>query len=173
MGILGHGSLLSGMLLFGCKVTGMLFGVIRGGLFVFLYRVGSKCSVPETLESRYERNNNCSATDTSGNESERVLRFVYIDASCPEGEEWCSEKAACSSPLLCLPTTLDRAVYVPQVAPYTPPVDAQAPVLLLIQLPGDSAISPVVPGPHILESWVTGGQVLLGLTSLHSKLYML
>ena len=121
MGILGHGSLLSGMLLFGCKVTGMLFGVIRGGLFVFLYRVGSKCSVPETLESRYERNNNCSATDTSGNESERVLRFVYIDASCPEGEEWCSEKAACSSPLLCLPTTLDRAVYVPQVA-RTPPL---------------------------------------------------
>lgn len=127
----------------------------------------------EILESRHERNNDCSATDTSGNESERVLRFVYIDASCPEGEEWCSEKAACSSPLLCLPTTLDRAVYVPQVAPYTPPVDAQAPVLLLMQLPGDSAISPVVPGPHILESWVTGGQVLLGLTSLHSKLYML
>ena len=46
------------------------------------------------------------------------------------------------------------------MAPYVPPVDAQAPTLLLLQLSGDSIISPVQPGPHILESWVTVGQVL-------------
>lgn len=99
------------------------------------------------------------AADEAGNESEQLLRLVYIDVSCLSREDWCTETASCSSLLLCMPISLFGSAYVAQVVPYTPPVDTDAPTLVLLQHPGDAIISPDIPGRHILESWVTVGEL--------------
>lgn len=96
------------------------------------------------------------AVDEVGNESPRLVRRVFIDASCPDGEEWCPETVACEQPLLCLPQL--TAVYMPVKEVYVPPVDETAPTLELRMLPGDIVLSPVTPGPHIVETTITLGE---------------
>lgn len=99
----------------------------------------------------------CTAVDEAGNESRRLLRRIYIDASCPDGDSWCSETVACEEPLMCMPKLSTRIVYVPIAEAYVPPVDNFPPLLRLILLPSDTVLSPASPGPHILETTVPLG----------------
>lgn len=98
------------------------------------------------------------ATDEQGNESATLLRRIHIDASCPDGQEWCPELVACEAPVLCMPKLLGQAEFVAEVDLYVPPVDTKAPSLQLRLLPGDTVVSPVLPGPHILQTSLAVGQ---------------
>lgn len=95
------------------------------------------------------------AIDEPGNQSPPVFLQVYIDATCPEGEEWCPESDSCATPLLCMPRLPGQECDGSEVEVYIPPVDVVAPILQLTLFANDTVFSSAQLGPHIVETHLT------------------
>eukprot|EP00892_Ulva_mutabilis_P000877 jgi/Ulvmu1/10790/UM069_0024.1 len=81
------------------------------------------------------------AQDAEGNESQQIVRNMYVDASCPAGEFRCWELGRCSMLGLCLPVDLvGSSAYVPPVDTYEPPVDTIPPRIQLRTSGGDELL---------------------------------
>jgi hypothetical protein len=100
----------------------------------------------------------CAAEDEAGNASPTLQRHVYIDASCPDGKQWCAETGVCEQVLLCMPKLTTANTYMPAKVAYAPPVDDTPPTLELLTLPGDLVMNPATPGPHIVVTTATLGE---------------
>lgn len=82
------------------------------------------------------------ARDAAGNASPSVTRSLYIDTRCPTGATWCAGTRTCGV-AVCLPESaaivLGLSRNMAAAAEYVPPVDTQAPLLRLAELPGDQS----------------------------------
>jgi hypothetical protein len=97
------------------------------------------------------------ARDSAGNESRLLLRRIHIDATCRAGQVWCPATAGCELKLLCLPVKMPQQGYKAISTPYVPTKDTNPPSLQLLLHPTDTQVASHVPGPQVVESWVTAG----------------